>query len=340
MLEANLDASGIDFGRAVSGDGTVFRSPAAAYFRTPTDEEKLQNVEDGKEPDAKILKASLDTEAKNGHYPSKQGFTKYAHGYEAHLLVPIPDSDELKIPMVVSGMSLQANTSATRFVMRDLVIDRADRYDMLLYDAGYDYKDERNFQTLLDHGIDPIFDPNKKLRKGKRTSNGNIIRDGDTFRPSTPKRLLVLADFAKDKTTNKLLAMEAMYDERDKYRMERVSYDSDTVRSMCPAQAGKVACPLVTPSLNIRGKNLPDVTPPQDPPHLNVAPKRPLLSQRTCSDGVGKEDTPTAPRSGDGSTPSETVSRATTQRSDTTSADSLNAPGPTSWAGSRPGSTS
>ena len=264
LLQLQLDATGIDFGSAEAADGTVFRTTARSRFRPPDARQKRWNEENGRDRNAKI-EHTVDPDAVLGHYPRKDGQQKFATGYEAHLLVPVPETDS-RMPVVASAMTVQPNSTPFRVAMRDLAILRQKRIKTLIFDAGYDRKGDESFQKLLNYGINPIFDPNKQLRYGKTRSNGKLIIDGDEFCPQMPSKLRKLPDFAKNLPPKDRAVLEALYNERDRYRFERVSYGEQTVRSMCPAQAGKVKCNGVPVSLNIERKDLPSVQAPDHRP--------------------------------------------------------------------------
>ena len=264
LLQLQLDATGIDFGSAEAADGTVFRTTARSRFRTPNAKERRWNEENGRDRSSKI-EHTVDPDAVMGHYPRKDGQQKFATGYEAHLFVPVPETN-IQMPVVASAMTVQPNSTPFRVAMRDLAILRQERTKTLIFDAGYDRKGDESFQKLLSYGIHPIFDSNKKLRYGKTHSNGKIIIDGDEFCPQTPKKLRKLPDFAKNMSPKERANLEALYNERDRYRFERVAYSESTVRSMCPAQAGKVKCDGVPVSLNSERKDQPFVTAPDHRP--------------------------------------------------------------------------
>lgn len=267
ILEAQLDASGIDYGKACAFDGTVIRSPAVTRFRKPTAADRARRV--GKRKDNQVAWCK-DPDAAYGHYPDKDGQESLAMGYEAHIACPVPTAQDKDMPIVASALSMQPNTTGTRTAIRDLLIQRQ-RYETVIFDAGYDFKADRTFQTFLNHGISPVFDPNKLLRKGQSSSHGKIIIDGDEFCPSTPQRLRDLAPIAPNMSTKERTKREAQYDERAKYMMARVSYDGTNVRSMCPALTGKVACPQRPESLNVWSSEMPDeISPPKTPPKCCV----------------------------------------------------------------------
>ena len=273
LLMLQLGATGIDFGTTEAADGTVFRTTARSRFRRPNSEEKRWNQKNGRDRNA-MVEYTVDADAVMGHYPRKDGHQKFATGYEAHVFVPVSEGGQ-EMPVVASALTVQANSTADRIAMRNLAILRSSRIDTLLFDAGYDRKGEESMQKLLSHGINPIFDPNKNLRQGKTRSNGKIIIDGDEFCPQLPSKLRRLPDFAKNMSLDERKKLEAMYNERDRYRFERVAYGEKTIRSMCPAQAGKVRCSGVPVSLNSKRKDIPSV---QAPDHL---PK--CCTQKTTS---------------------------------------------------------
>ncbi len=264
LFEAQLDATGIDFGDAVSFDGTVTRSAAVLHFRDPTEAEREANLKQGRNPD-KMVALGKDPDARHGHYPSKEGTTKYAFGYEAHIACPVPTTQDQDMPIVASALAFQPNSTTNRPAIRDLLIGRR-RYKTVIFDGGYDFKDESSFQEFLNHGIAPIFDPRSTLRRGTTSSNGKLIVDGDEFCPSMPERFLDLKSMADHRSEEERIEMEAKYDERAKYMMARVSYDEERVRSMCPALEGKVACTQRPASMNIADPNVPEVTPPSSLP--------------------------------------------------------------------------
>lgn len=265
LLQAQLDAvKGVDFGTAIAFDGTVFRSSAVTHYRNPTTAERRTKSAHGRNPSTQVAWCK-DPDAAHGHYPSKDGQTKFAMGYEAHLACPVPTVKGQDMPIVAAAMSLQPNSTATRPAIRDLLI-RLKKYDTVIFDAGYDFKGKQCFQEFLANGISPIFDPNKKLRKGQSSSHGKLIIDGDEFCPSTPKRLRDLPSLAQSLKTAEREKLEGLYDERARYMMARVSYGA-MVRSMCPALAGKVACPQRPESLNNYGATIPkEIVPPENPP--------------------------------------------------------------------------
>lgn len=268
LFEAQLDASGIDFGDAVAFDGTVTRSAARVHYREPTKQEKAANRKLGRNPNKKVAWGK-DADARHGHYPAKEGQVPFAFGYEAHIACPIPTVEGQEMPVVAAALAFQPNSTTDRPAIRDLLIAR-DRYKTVVFDAGYDYKGESNFQKFLDVGIAPIFDPRQQLRKGITSSHGKIIRDGDEFCPSTPEALRELPTLAEHMSEADRTALEAKYDERAKYMMARVSYGDGRVRSMCPAMAGKVVCPARPKSMKIQDPTAPEVTPPTDLPKCCV----------------------------------------------------------------------
>lgn len=264
FLQAQLDATGIDFGTVEAADGTVIRSTARERFRDPSDADKKWNKENGRDRNSKIP-YTADPDAVTGHYPSKGGQSKFANGFEVHLTVPVPEGSKA-MPVVASAMTVQPNSTANRTALRSLAINRRHLIDTLIVDAGYDRAGPESFQKLFEFGIAPIFDPNKSMRHGKTRAHGAVIVDGDLFCPNTPQMLIELPDFAKNMTQIERSSLQALYDERDRYRFERVSYGPDKIRSMCPAQAKKVKCTGVPVSLNISRTDLPYVEAPEDRP--------------------------------------------------------------------------
>lgn len=261
LLQAQLDAADvIEFGTAVAFDGTVLRTSAVTHFRKPTKAESNAKKARGQDPATQVA-WSKDPDAAHGHYPSKDGQTKFAMGYEAHIACPVPTTKGQDMPIVAAALSFQPNSTTHRPAIRDLLL-RMGKYDTVIFDAGYDFKGDQSFQKFLDHGISPIFDPNKRLRKGKTSSHGKVIIDGDEFCPSTPKRLRNLPSLAQTMDETERRKLEGLYDERAKYMMARVSHGK-MVRSMCPALAGKVACPQRPASLNNYGTEVPEeIVPP------------------------------------------------------------------------------
>ena len=264
LIETQLDATGIDFGTTEAADGTVFRTPARKRYSRPTPAQQKWNVENGRDPHTRIA-WTIDEDAALGHYPAKDGQVNFAVGYEAHLFTPVPEEGN-DMPIVASAVTVQPNTTASRVAMRDLAIRIKDRVNTLIFDAGYDRTGESSFQILHDHGISPIFDPNKKLRHGKAPSHGKLIIDGDEFCPQMPKGLRNLPDFAKNLAPDACTNLEARYAERDRYRFEPVAYGAKTVRSMCPAWRGTVKCTGVPHSLNNPKVDIVDVEVSIDPP--------------------------------------------------------------------------
>lgn len=105
-----------------------------------------------------------------------------------------------------------------------------------------------------------------RFGQGKTRTHGALIIDGDLYCPKMPRALRRLPDFAKTMSKGESANLEALYDERDRYRFERKAYGSEKVRSMCPAQALKVKCTGVPVSLNNPRTDIPYVEAPEDRP--------------------------------------------------------------------------
>jgi len=138
----------------------------------------------------------------------------------------------------------------------------------VLADSGYSHRVPRNWASpLREAGAALVQDLHPHDRGPRGTHQGAVIANGNLYCPRTPRPLLELAALSRAATPAQAALHDARTAEAARYKLGRLtSDDADGChRVQCPAAAGKVRCPLRTPSM-LLDRDRPEILQPPDHP--------------------------------------------------------------------------
>jgi len=136
----------------------------------------------------------------------------------------------------------------------------------VLADTGYAHRIAAHWALPLRAlGANIVTDLHPYDRGPKGTFAGAIASNGNLYCPATPQALLELSPLARSATTDDIKAHDQMTAEASRYKLGRISADDQDGyhRVACPAEMGKVRCPLREESLGLSHQR-PEVTGPPD----------------------------------------------------------------------------
>ena len=139
----------------------------------------------------------------------------------------------------------------------------------VLADSGYAYKVPEHFALPLQRvGARLVIDLHPNDRGMKGTFSGAICANGNLYCPATPKALFSLGPLARGASEAEVAAHDDKAAELSRYKLGRQSADDDDGYHLvsCPAQMGKIRCPLRPASMALDFARPEVLTPPEHPP--------------------------------------------------------------------------
>ncbi len=202
-------------------------------------------------------------------------------GYDLTLAVSVPEVDGAGVALTATAMrfrpALTAPVATALEVATQAALLQGGLGDVLV-DREYTKRlDGTDFlQPIRALGGDPVFDlmPNQVGSSG--TIKGALIIDGAPFSPATPPGLHIIAPPPVNATVQELSSYQDAIERRARWAMDphgrrRANGDQDF---KCPAQTGKLRCPLVANSLALMMDRPTAMNRPQDPAPGTVCAKK------------------------------------------------------------------
>jgi len=193
-------------------------------------------------------------------------------GYYAQAATMVKDNRGKDVPELVRGVTFLAPRHDPAAAMAEELLRRSSTglsFNDVLADCGYSNRNPENFARVIRRaGAALTIDLHPEDRGPKGTYKGAVVSNGNLFCPCTPGPLLQLGPLKRGSAASETLAHDARSAELARYKLGRVSRDSEdgSHRVMCPALLGKVRCPLRQNSMSLE-LNRPEVLePPSYPP--------------------------------------------------------------------------
>ena len=241
----------------------------------------------------------FDMEASWGHRRSNRPGDKgeLFFGYYVQFATMVADEGGGKVPelarrMLVTSCHIDAPPAFVA-VLQAMVAQGIALGDVLV-DSGYSHRVASNFAAPLRIlGAELVMDLHPSDRGPQGTHLGAVIANGSLYCPCTPQPLLSLGPTRRDASTTEAQDADRRSAELDRYRLGRVTKDdSDGYhRVMCPAQLGKVRCPLREASMELVMDRPEVLHPPEHPPACCVQ-KTITVSARVASKTAQKHPYP------------------------------------------------
>jgi hypothetical protein len=216
---------------------------------------------------------STDPEAAWGHrtttHPA-QG--EMFFGYYLQALTTVSDEHGPDVPALVRRMhvaSCRHDPPAQIVPVIAQMHNHGVSISDLLIDSGYSYRQPQTFALPIRRlQIKLIMDLHPNDRGPKGTHMGATIANGNLYCPATPEQLLELSPLPPAATEQHAAAHDHQCRELARYKLPRLtSPDHDGYhRALCPAQAGKLRCPLRPQSMTLTHQHPTIHKPPHSPP--------------------------------------------------------------------------
>jgi len=139
----------------------------------------------------------------------------------------------------------------------------------VLADSGYAHRAANHWAVPLRAlGARLVQDLHPSDRGPKGTHAGAVLCNGNLYCPATPEALLAIGPGGRDLSLEQIREQDRMSAELSLYKLGRIcSDDQDGYhRVMCPAEMGKLRCPLRDKSMTGSLRRPEVLSPPQDPP--------------------------------------------------------------------------
>lgn len=193
-------------------------------------------------------------------------------GYYLSLATMVPDDHGPNVAELVRRMVLSScehdPVPAVVNVLIGLFASGAIPGDVVA-DSGYAHRVEGSFALpLRAAGASLVIDLHPHDRGTRGTHQGAICWNGNLYCPATPPALFDLEPLARQATGEQVAAHDQRAAELFRYKLGRASHDDADGyhRRACPAQLGKVRCPLRPSSLALSFSRPEILVPPAEPP--------------------------------------------------------------------------
>ncbi|MGH9292739.1 MAG: hypothetical protein ACRDZ6_08205 [Acidimicrobiales bacterium] len=192
-----------------------------------------------------------------GYYASLMTMVRNEHGAGVPELIRRAQLTSCRHDPVPSFVGVVTASAAKGVVVYDL-----------LADSGYSYKIRHFAIPLRRAGARLIVDLHPFDRGPKGTYAGAICHNGNLYCPATPRALFELGPLARGTPEAEIAAHDRKAAELSRYKLSRLTADDPDGyhRVCCPAEMGKLACPLRAASMTL-DRNRPEIfSPPEHPP--------------------------------------------------------------------------
>ena len=186
-------------------------------------------------------------------------------GYYLSLATMVHDDAGPEVPELVRRMQLSSCDHDPVPVMTDVLVSMAASGDLLgdvVADSGYAHRVPSHFALPLRRaGATLVMDLHPTDRGPQGTHRGAICWNGNLYCPKTPPALFDLGPLARGSSAEEVAAHDHKTAELARFKLGRVGGpDPDGYsRVTCPAQMGKLRCPLRPTSIAL------DLTRPENP---------------------------------------------------------------------------
>jgi hypothetical protein len=193
-------------------------------------------------------------------------------GYYLSLATMVHDDAGPEVPELVRRMQLSSCDHDPVPVMTDVLVSMAASGDLLgdvVADSGYAHRVPSHFALPLRRaGATLVMDLHPTDRGPQGTHRGAICWNGNLYCPKTPPALFDLGPLARGSSAEEVAAHDHKTAELARFKLGRVGGpDPDGYsRVTCPAQMGKLRCPLRPTSIALDLTRPEILEPPEHPP--------------------------------------------------------------------------
>ena len=188
-----------------------------------------------------------DLDAEWGVKTSKTGKNEVFFGYHEHAVVQVDDEHASSVPALLTRFELTPANADIVDVTLDLIDRNPTPIDEVIVDRHYHYKSvDRWKRQLIARGIEQHLDL-RDNEHGFTESNRMRWAAGRPHCPATPDTYGTIKAPALGASGNDWVNFHKKIGERQTYEMRphtQMNPTNDTERLGCPAEAGKVGCPL------------------------------------------------------------------------------------------------
>ncbi len=193
-------------------------------------------------------------------------------GYYASLQTMVPDEGGGVLPELIRRVQVCACRHDPVPLFVEVVTDSAANgvaVTDLLADSGYAYKVPEHFALpLRAAGASLVMDLHPNDRGTKGTHAGAILCNGNLYCPATPRALFELGPLSRGASEAEVATHDEQSAELARYKLGRLTHDDPDGyhRVACPAELGKLRCPLRPASMALSYTRPEVLSPPEHPP--------------------------------------------------------------------------
>ncbi len=246
---------------------------ADAQAKTASTEKDSAADRDAPSEDKDRQARRADPEATWGHrktnHPAKN---EMFFGYHLQAATTVKEESGPDVPELVRRITLSScehdPPAQIVPVIKRMVTQGIELAD-LLADPGYSYRQPETFAApMRAAGATLVMDLHPNDRGIKGTHQSATLANGNLYCPATPKTLFQLGPTSPAATEQELAAHDQKTAELSRYKLSPfTARDPDGYhRAICPAQAGKIRCPLRPASMSLSHQHPTITSPPEHPP--------------------------------------------------------------------------
>ncbi|MGO9909996.1 MAG: hypothetical protein ACLPQS_02365, partial [Acidimicrobiales bacterium] len=194
------------------------------------------------------------------------------YGYEMQSVTMVPEENGQSVPELVRRVLVTACSvdppPAFVPVLADMKASGIALTDVLA-DSGYAHRVPEHWAApLRSLGAEIVTDHHPADRGPRGSFMGAIVSNGNLYCPATSPVLLALGPLHRSATREETDAHDLMSAELSRYKLGRITRDDDDGyhRVMCPAEMGKLRCPLRPVSMALSHERPEVLGPPAHPP--------------------------------------------------------------------------